>query len=313
MPLLADYAITPDVFDVTSYSDEEVGRLHLRGISEVMKSEGLVRDLRSGEWRRLFSEDERPWHRTGKELVKKLFSQGRLVDFQPALPAAPSVDEDWCEEAIATHRSQPLTGGIIVTGRVKEAFRSQALVERIDKLDRAPWWQNRSPSVRLPRNLPAYQQHLGPILRCANSLYFIDPHLDPARYQYRDLGNLLVSAGNRRPAPLIEIHRVCYEGSGRNRGLLGIDELEQDFRQKLAAPLSAAGLKVDVFVWDDFHDRFLISNLIGISLPNGFDTTSNQAAVTTWTRLGKRESDDVQREFDPANNRHKLHGTFRIP
>ena len=204
-------------------------------------------------------------------------------------------------------------GGIIVTERVKDAFRSEALVERIDRLDGGRWWQNRSPSVRLSRNLSAYQEHLGPILRCANSLYFIDPHLDPARYQYRELGNLLVSAGNRRPVPLIEIHRVCYEGSGRNRRLLRINELEQNFRQKLAAPLRAADLKVDVFVWDDFHDRFLISNLIGISLPNGFDTTNNEADVTTWTRLGKRESDDVQREFDPANNRHKLHGKFRIP
>ncbi|MCY3760109.1 MAG: hypothetical protein OXH50_02565 [Gemmatimonadetes bacterium] len=112
---------------------------------------------------------------------------------------------------------------------------------------------------------------------------------------------------------MIEVHRVCYEGSGRNRRLLRINELEQDFRQELAAPLRAAGLKVEVFVWDDFHDRYLISNLIGISLPNGFDTTSNQADVTTWTRLGKRESDDVQREFEEASGRHKLHGTFRIP
>ena len=48
MPLLADYAITPDVFDVTSYSSEEVCGLYLGVIREAMLDDGLVRDLRDG-------------------------------------------------------------------------------------------------------------------------------------------------------------------------------------------------------------------------------------------------------------------------
>lgn len=70
---------------------------------------------------------------------------------------------------------------------------------------------------------------------------------------------------------------------------------------------------MEVFVWDHFHDRYLISNLIGVSLPNGFDATSNVNEKTTWTRLGRDERDDVQREFDPAVGRHRLHGRFSIP
>ena len=34
MPLLADYAITPDVFDVTSYSNDEVCEARLETIRE---------------------------------------------------------------------------------------------------------------------------------------------------------------------------------------------------------------------------------------------------------------------------------------
>ena len=40
MPLLADYAITPDVFDVTSYSNEEVCRLYLQKIGSVLRTQG---------------------------------------------------------------------------------------------------------------------------------------------------------------------------------------------------------------------------------------------------------------------------------
>ena len=309
MPLLADYAITPDVFDPTSYSSEELGRLHLREIGEVMRTEGVVRDLRSGEWRRLLASDVRPWHRTGRELVRKLASQGRLIEFQSELGTLPTDDAGWCAEALATHEVTPFEGGIIATEQVKDSYRSEALVARIDRLESAAWWQNRSTSVNLTRRLTAYRLHLEPILRCANSLQFIDPHLDPMRPQYRDFADLLNGIG----APIIEIHRVCYSGAGSSRTILNLDEWEEHFRTGLDASLRTANLQAEVFIWDNFHDRYLISNLVGILLSNGFDTTTNPNAKTTWARLGRDTRDDIQRDFDPASRTHTLCGKFRIP
>ena len=122
MPLLADYSLTPDVFDPTSYSSHDLCALHLQVVKDVLLTEGLVRDLRDGEWRRLFSEDGRPWHPRGKELVKKLATQGRLVQFAPMLHACPSDDREWCAEALSTHGTRPFSGGIIVTAPVKAAL-----------------------------------------------------------------------------------------------------------------------------------------------------------------------------------------------
>lgn len=91
------------------------------------------------------------------------------------------------------------------------------------------------------------------------------------------------------------------------------DYFERRFRDGMSANLRAAGLHAEVFIWDDFHDRYLISNLIGVSLPNGFDTTRNPDSITRWTRLGRSDRDDVQREFDPASGRHALRARFTIP
>ena len=310
MPLLAEYAITPGVFETTSYSNEEVCGLHLSTIREVMMNEGLVRDLRAGEWRALFQNDGRPWHRRAKEIVKKLYTQRRLIEFPTRLRTPPISDHDWCAEALAGHRQRPLTGGVIVTPPVKDAFPKEPLVERTDRLSRAPWWRQRSASVRLDRKLADYRQHLDPILRCANSLLFIDPHLDPERSDYRAFVDLLVGAGQRSPPPLIEIHRARYVGSGSARSF---PAFEPRFRNALAGPLRTAGLRAEVFIWDDFHDRYLLSNLIGVSLPNGFNTTTKHDDRTTWTRLGRTELDDIQREFDRASNRHVLHSRFVLP
>ena len=312
MALLADYTITPDVFDIDSYSNEEVCRLHLREISSVMRTEGVVRDLHAGEWRALLKGEKRRWQRLGKELVKKLETQGRLISSRSESPAVPIDDIAWCEEALASHARLTLTGGIIVTGPIKDKYQAKALVAPVDRLDGAAWWNSRSPAIRLQRKLAEYRRQLDLVLRCANSIQFIDPYLHPAKERYQDFADLLSGAGSRTPAPHVEIHRVCYEGSGQQRRVLDFDQLEDDFRQTLGERLQATGLQAKVFVWDDFHDRYLISNLIGILLPNGFDTSCGKD-LTTWTRIGPRERDDVQREFDPASGHHHLHRRFRIP
>ena len=312
MPLLADYAVTPDVFDVASYSNEDACHQSLELIRETMLTEGLVRDLRAGEWRRLFEDNNHSWYRRGKELIKKLVTQKRLIEFDPALPNQPADDQGWCAEALGTHQAFPFSGGVIVTEAVKAAYPHDPLVARIDRLGSAPWWSSRSPSVRPCRTTEDYTKHLDLTLRHSNSLLFIDPYLDPTKRQYQRFHELLLHAGNRTPSPLIEIHRVWCEGSGQS-GEDVRESLVPNFRDGLENHLRSAGLQVKVFVWDDFHDRYLISNLIGLSLPNGFDTTAKPNDRTTWTRLGRTERDDVQREFDQASGRHKLHKQFTVP
>ena len=316
MALLADYAITPDVFDVMSYQNEEVCEARLELIRTPILSEGVVRDLRDGEWRDSFKNPARAWHRWTKELIRKLAAQGRLIRFPSVLPNPPVDDHDWCAEALDSHRVQAFIGGIIVTEPVKNVYPHEPLIARIDRLRNAQWWAARSPSVRLARTLNDYKNHLRPVLRCSNSLLFIDPHLDPLRRHYREVGELIEMAGGRHPSPRIEIHRVCYEGSGPERRFPLGDEpdyFERRFRDGISRHLRAADLQAEVFVWDNFHDRYLISNLLGVSLPNGFDTTGDPNDTTRWTRLGREDREDIQREFDPASGRHELHARFTIP
>ena len=308
--LLAEYAVTPDVFDSNCYASEELCAARLENIREALLSEGIVRDLRNGAWSQLFKNQDRQWHRRAKELVRKLASQNRLNVFTPRLSVAPNVDSEWCNEALATHEIESLAG-IIVTDSVSCDYKGRPIVAPIDKLGSAPWWSERSPSMRLDRTFEDYQNALSLILRKANSIMFIDPHLDPTQPRYQGFITLLKAAGNRSPAPLIEIHRVCYRGSGQDR-LIDIPRLEADFRNALTEPLTEVGLNVEIFVWDDFHDRYVLSDLVGISLPNGLDTTKKSNSTTTWTRLGRSDRDDVQKEFDEASHWHTLRTKFTI-
>ena len=168
------------------------------------------------------------------------------------------------------------------------------------------------PSLRLQRNIGSHSTGLDLVLRHANSIMVIDPHFDPSQRRYRDAVTLLAGAGGRRPAPLIEIHRVAWYGNGQDKRPQSAN-VEQALRPALATAARQSGLTFEVFLWDDLHDRYLISDLVGILVPYGFDTTTDPNSVTTWSGLGRAERDDVQREFDPASNRHTLRHTFRVP
>lgn len=316
MALLKDYAITPDVFDMDSYPNDDICGMQLQKIREVLMSEGLVRDLRSGNWSQLLTTDERRWHNKAKMLVARLRKTGRLVPYSPELENSPADDLEWCEEALRTHDRNPLSGGIIVTDHVKRHYPSEKLVEKIDQLSSASWWPHpNAPSIRPARTIRSYQRYLDPVLRYANSLMFIDPYLDPSKPHYVHFSKLLTYAAKKRgsrPAPLIEIHRASSEGSGTERKRLNIDSLQKRFFQGLEEPLQHSGLKVEVFIWDRFHDRHLISDLVGILLANGFDTTNNPRDKTTWSRMGTGDRDEVQRQFDPAGPTKPLE-RFTIP
>jgi hypothetical protein len=144
--LLAEYAITPDVFDATCYASEELCAARLETIREAMLNESIVRDLRNGAWSQLFRKDHRPWHRRGKELARKLALQNRLITCAPQLAAEPAADSEWCDEALATHGLEPLAG-IIVTDTISGGYAGNPLVAGIDRLGGTAWWSGRSHTI----------------------------------------------------------------------------------------------------------------------------------------------------------------------
>lgn len=312
MALLYEYAVTPDVFDVGSHSHEDVGTERFEYLKEVFLQEALLRNLRAGEWLCALKNNERPWHKRGMELLKKVVTQNRLRLAEKALETAPASDADWCREALASHKISPLTG-VITTAMVADDVGPHPMLARIERLRSSQCWSSRTPSVRLARCQAAYEDQVRLIMHCANSLMLIDPHLDPSQERYADVLPLLLLAQGRQPAPRIEIHRVIYVGSGQNRQLINTAEWENRFRHAWGNDLSAAGLEVEIFIWDDHHDRYLITDLIGIEMGNGYDTTRNPNDITTWSRISRKDRDDIQREFDPACNRHTLRHHFVIP
>lgn len=304
-----EYALTPDIFDSASYASPELADVYLSSLKEPLLVEALVRDLRSGEWAAFIQQRVNGYHPRTKELLRKLVNQNRLRPFPSSQMPAPADAQGWCVEALESRRVEPLNG-IITTNGLAQMFKNEPGVADITKLSSAAWWQARSSSVRLDRKTNAYLAHLGKILKHANSLMFIDRNLDPSKPHYGEFVRILLATTGRQVKPKIEIHRASYDGAGRNRVFPSKQEWEACFNRAMGELLRNAGVSVEVFLWDDCHDRYLITDIVGINLPYGFDVSTRPGDLTTWTRLGRADRDDIQREFDPASQRHSLRYRF---
>ena len=307
--MICEYAILPDVFDPAGYSSREVCDLRLGILKDGLLTRGVVRNLWDGGWWRHIEKQGDRWHNRAKELLKKLKQQGRLCNSSACLQPFPEDASAWCKEAVATHTLSALQG-IIADEATGAAFRGNPIVASIARLGQAPWWQSGGCSVELQRTMTDYLRVLGPVLKYSNSLMFIDPHFNPTEKRYAQFVSLLKSCGTAAARPIIEIHRVCSVGSGARQSILTENECRSMFADSIGPVVQQCGLTVEIFIWDKFHDRALISNLIGISIPNGFDVDDGKIGYTRWSRFDRKDSDSVQREFDPASQRHELRHRF---
>jgi len=313
MPLLAEYAITPDIFQGGFSSDSDYADELLLQIKDVLLTQGIVRDLRNGEWSSLFSQPDRYVCLKAKELLKKISRESRLSLFPPQLPSIPESDSEWCSEALETHKLKPLQG-IIATEMVAEMFKGTATVESIKKLRRTEWWRPLdSGSVQVQRNIKSYLSHLNLIIEKANCLLFIDGNLDPTSWNYSEFTEIVKLILQRERMPLVEIHRQQFSGSSKNRQDLTVSEWRDRFAAPLVPLLKETRLQIDVYIWDRIHDRYLLSNLAGIMLPYGFDTNKrNPEETTTWSRISREVCDCLFRDFDKVSRQHNLVGKFTI-
>lgn len=292
--MLDEYALVPDIFDPAAYSNPAFIEMCLPHLKEPLLQEAVVRDLCDGGWSAFCFENAGSLHRLCKEILRKLKQNNRLRRFPQQNGNAPASSLDWCQEGLAGHGIAPLTGIIAAHGTKEHC--TAAEVACIEKLTGTPWWQARSPSVTVDRKTAYYLKALGRVLQQANSLMFIDPYLDPESYGFREFHQLLLPLAARSPRPRIEIHRSFNKGCDQT-------PTEQYWRTRYAGlsnQLASASLAAEVFIWDDFHDRYLICDVVGISVSAGFDITTKPNDWSTWGRLGRDDKDKIQRLFDPA-------------
>jgi hypothetical protein len=309
--MLDEYVLVPDVFDPGAYSNPVLIDYLLPHLREPLFQEAIVSDLADGGWSQYCTTNSGSLHRLCKEFLKKLAQGNRLRKRTQVGDACPITASDWCNEGMGTAAVNSLTG-IIAAHSTKDAtaFKGQNQVASIERLTATPWWQARAPSIQLDRKTQSYLNVLQRTLAQANSLMFVDPYLDPSARGYREFHQLLTPLAQRNPKPRLELHRSFNKGVDQN--ITPGSAFWQQAFAGLGQQLEQQGLQAEVFIWSEFHDRHLITDVIGITASAGFDVSNRPDDLTTWSRMGRESKDAIQRQFDPATRPTCLRSRFNI-
>jgi hypothetical protein len=312
MKLLPEFALIHDIFD----GSPDAADFSLHYLRATFLGDGLVRDLRAGDWARDIEKRTRSHSPTRRKLIVEILEalrkDSRLVPAQRCLSDEPDSAVEWCREALASHARSTIDA--IIAGHESAVAFSASPVVAFQDLPSFEAGLKPAASIRVPQNTAAYLVHLGPALRTARRICYFDPFLDPASPPYGELLQLLLAARDRHPLPRIELHRKClYKGPRQPERVVTCEADWRAIFRDWDTALARSGLRALVRIWDDFHDRHFLSNVLGLQLGKGLITSRNPRAIDQWSRLSREDRDKLDREFDENNKTvHELRCGFEI-
>jgi hypothetical protein len=246
----------------------------------------------------------------GKRFLAFAVKNRRTYEVEKKYPEDPGDNTQWLHEAQAFHAECECRAIIADVGLAGSAG-EDPVVCSIEGINQTAWWEARSPSKTVARTTHGYMKAVGLVLKHANSVMFIDAYIDPLAHNYREFPSLLLTAAQDGRKPLIEIHRASWRKVQGRIEVQGKAQWIADF-ESWSQRLRRAQIGAVVYLWEKIHDRFLITDLMGINVPYGFDIADDPAETSTWCRLGVEDRDKHQMEFDKACGVHRLAGFFHI-
>jgi hypothetical protein len=186
-------------------------------------------------------------------------------------------------------------------------------------------WQGRPKSVRLPKTEDQLKANLKPLLRYASRATLIDPYLTCRTDRFfntvQQAADLLGNHDGQQERGLIQIHAgdPLYYGEDEHKEPAKdrLDRWERDLKPVIAQ----WSHKFEVFLWRNrpgsktFHDRYIITDQCGVSVPGGLDFGDDpaRANLTSWSWLESPIVADVLlREFNPSKSPYTLLGSRKI-
>ena len=206
-------------------------------------------------------------------------------------------DQDWLRLVLDSHKEIPFHAIILSKTLMDDCTcECNEFVEFFSALD-SEQWKNRRRTLSVAKTPDEYKRYLAPVLRYAKHLVLIDPYLSPKK-EYLDTIKICSEMTSKRREsqgrfPNCRIHIHAEEGSGLRYEYGAEDETVEDYfdswEKGLRSLIEKYGHSFKVFLWkqgsNSMHDRFILTDQCGISVPWGLDCPKKPRKDTDWGLL----------------------------
>jgi hypothetical protein len=322
--MLYELAFTPDVFDADLVCNDIERQHELRELLRQLADVGLVANLDKDGWLRKVREviDAWPDVKPRREIVAcldLLEKRRRLVRHPKRSGGSPVVDSQWFDLVRESHETNPfdwvVTGDRIGRGRLSKTETSV----RISEVRASQKWQPRH-SKTIAMCESEYRGILTPILRYAKRLELVDPYLSARDSQHSRIVWIAAELMGRRgshPHPGEIWVNTTLEGEQTRDAKLALDRWESTIKRMKHESVIPHIFKVIIWRSDlgdeGMHDRFLLTNQCGVSVPRGFDCyPEGTKRKTVWGLLDHTDHVDTRVAWDPQGRPSHVIGQREI-
>jgi hypothetical protein len=272
--MLAEFALTPSVFDEGAHADKDAWREQLRELGTNMFP-------RVAAWPVIVSNlYESSWHVFALQTVKsisdqraRLLCQGILDNAAKTLVARPALAADWPgedsvawgQEAIDSHGAEPIERIVACRAAHTVLAKSCKFIRCIDEVQDSGFWQGISADWSPPMKIADQVQALRKLCVHSDFLCLISPDIKGGSDDEADFASEVIRSSFARPAgfppPEIEIHTEGPHGN----------PAESDYASRLATRVSnvsqslkrhiPAGQSIRLVVWPKLLDRVLVAGV----------------------------------------------------
>ena len=311
--LLHEFAMIPDVFNASALRKDRRLELIVVQILRGLSDNGLLANLYKDHWEKEVRDRILNFPQELQEVRDKLIAclkvlkdRNRLVRHPRAGEQAPSQGADWLKLAMRSHEETPFHG-IILDKELAEScgLTDDALMEISRALDSSQW-RTRRRSMTLKKHEADYRKQLTPILRHARTLALVDPYFNTRGPCFLKTIQLCSALMGQRPSLERRPGRIHIHTDQRQPRET-VHSPQEDlgwWENELRELNHKHGHRFKVFLWtsssETLHDRFILTDQCGISIPGGLDCRpSSKANDTVWSLLDEEDRRVWLQKFDP--------------
>lgn len=322
--MLYHFAITPDAFEPSAIPQNSREAMILVELLRGIADNGLLANLHAGAWHRTVKghydvDAVAPDLRDKLRTCLNLIHDRRRLIRHPAGTERPEDDDfRWLHWALERHRADAAYPfkGVVATGAYVELSGIQdAVLMPLQRILDHSCWQHRPKSIRLPKTEVQLKSALIPLLRYAERVTLIDPYMTCRKERFfntvQHCAALLGKHDGQQQRGLIQIHAGDPFADGDDTHKERANDRLDRWEQELKPVITHWKHKVEVTLWKNnpggksFHDRYIITDQCGISVPGGLDFCDDpeRANLTSWSWLEPPIIADILlREFNPSKS-----------
>lgn len=250
-----------------------------------------------------------------KVCMNVLNDRHRLVRHPKCMDSDPRTDQDWLNLICESHDRIPFHA-IILSQMLNEntSRECDAFVEFLEALESERWQVLQKRTLSLFRCRDEYRTALGPILRHAKALSLIDPYMNSQESRFYDTisicSNLLGQRGHTRLRGRIDIHVEAGKQMPAGATMTAHFDL---WERRLRPLIDANDHRFRVFLWESLpgsgtmHDRYILTDQCGISIPGGLDCRAHSHPNSTdWSLLDEDVRLRRWSDYDPQVSPFRL-------